>query len=110
MLHITHEDLRTVSTLLILATTVPVVVFVINYCTRFPWYKNQGGWNLLIFMAVVGEFLILTIYARVTRHTFPDWLEPFMWLQLAAASWHRLLILVEVEVRQRRKDKLKQDV
>lgn len=103
-------DWRVISTALMIATAIPIVGFVLNYFFRFQWYKNVGGWNLLLFMAVVGEFLVLAIYVRVTGHRFPDWFASLLWVQLAPLAWWRLLILVDVEYKQRRqKRKAKQD-
>lgn len=109
MSSITEEEWRTVATVLMLLTAVPIVAFVANYFLRFKWYKNSAGWNMLLFMAVVGEFLLLALYDRLPGKDFPEWFRALAWLQLAPLAWWRLMILIEVEIKQRRDRRLKSD-
>jgi hypothetical protein len=88
-------------TLLIILTTIPVVTFVANYFFRSKWYKNAAGWNLLLFMAVVAELLIFSLYVRITHHQFPGWFGAICWIQLMAVSWWRLILLIIAQARQK---------
>jgi uncharacterized BrkB/YihY/UPF0761 family membrane protein len=86
--------LRNFNTLLEALTALPILAFVVNYFFRSRWHKNIAGWNLLIFMAVVGEILVFALYYRITHHRPPEWLGTVCWSQIMAASWWRLGILV----------------
>lgn len=101
----TKQDWYQLTTLLILVTALPVVGFVINYFFRFPWYKNVGGWNLLVFMAVVAEFLSVLLWSRIEHHRVPEYIQAVLWMQFAPVAWWRLFILVNVEIRQRRRQR-----
>lgn len=102
-MNVSDETWRMATSVVMWLTAIAVITFVFNYFLRFPWYKNQGGWNLLLFMAVIGEFLLLSLYARKTGKQFPELFKFASWMQIMPLAWWRLGILVWVEIKQRRK-------
>lgn len=89
-------------TLLMILTAVPIVGFVVNYFAKSRWYRNQVGWNYLVFMAIIGEFLVLSLWYRITGHHAPEWLAVTCWGQIMMAAWWRWGLLIKSQREQRR--------
>lgn len=85
-------------TFLIGLTALGAIAFCFLYAVLAPFYKSEGGWNLMAFMVIVGTMVTLSLYYRSSGTRAPEWLAVVLWVMCCACIWWRVTILVRAQL------------
>lgn len=86
-------------TALIGLTALGAICFCFLYALLAPFYKSEGGWNMMAFMVVVGTMVTLSLYFRSTGTRAPDWLAYALWGAACVCVWWRVAILLRAQLK-----------
>jgi uncharacterized membrane protein YjfL (UPF0719 family) len=86
-------------TVLIGLTALGAIGFCFLYALLAPFYKSEGGWNMMAFMVIVGTMVTLSLYFRSTGTRAPDWLAYVLWGMCCACVWWRVTILLRAQLK-----------
>lgn len=85
-------------TYLIGFTALGAILFCFLYALLAPFYKSEGGWNLMAFMIIVGAMITLALYYRTSGGRAPAWLAYALWIPCCMCVWWRVTILVRAQL------------
>lgn len=91
------------TTFLIGWTALGAIAFCFIYALLAPFYKSEGGWNLMSFMVVVGTMVTMALYFRSTGTRAPEWLANTMWALAGLCVWWRVTIVLRAQLQRRRR-------
>jgi uncharacterized membrane protein len=93
----------TISNYLVAWTALGAVLFCILYALVAPFYKSEGGWNMMSFMVVIAAMVTLSIYFRYSGGKAPEWLAVILWGAAGLCVWWRIVMMIRVQRKPPRK-------
>jgi hypothetical protein len=90
-----------VSDALVLSAAAGALTFVVLYAVLAPFYMNEAGWNVMVFMIIVAAMVCQSMYFRISGVRAPEWLSVLDWGLVSVVIWWRVTILVREQFRRR---------
>lgn len=90
------------TTYLVAGTALGAAAFCLSYVILAPFYRSEGGWNIVAFMGVVATMTTLALYYRITKSHAPTWLANTMWTFALVCVWWRVTIVLRAQLRRRK--------
>lgn len=90
--------------ILIWAATVGAWTFVIGYSVLARWWRTEAGRHMWSFSLMIALLLTLIVGTGLLGHDYPGrvWVRIGAYGLLAVMIWHRVALLVRLQVRRRR--------